>query len=110
MNAARRNLRESRRVSTLRSHLRSACVQVACLLWSVSSLIAQAPPAATTSNPARHAAAQSRRASPGKESTNAVVAAASAIQFENTIEQSKIKFKLKNSVSPQRYTFETDRK
>jgi enediyne biosynthesis protein E4 len=35
------------------------------------------------------------------------VAAASAIQFENTIEQSKIKFKLKNSVSPQRYTFET---
>jgi hypothetical protein len=69
--------------------------------------MAQAPPAATTSTPARPAAAQSRRASPGKESTNAVVAAASAIQFENTIERSKIKFKLKNSLSPQRYTFET---
>ncbi len=36
-----------------------------------------------------------------------MVQAASAIQFENVIEQSKIKFKLKNSVSPQRYTFET---
>ena len=107
MNAARRNLRESRRVSTLRSHLCSACVQAACLLWTVSSLIAQAPPAATTSNPARHATAQSRRASPGKDSTNAVVTAASAIQFENTIEGSKIQFKLKNSLSPQRYTFET---
>ena len=33
--------------------------------------------------------------------------AASAIQFENTIEGSKIQFKLKNSLSPQRYTFET---
>ncbi len=33
--------------------------------------------------------------------------AASAIQFENVIEPSKIKFKLKNSVSPQHYTFET---
>jgi enediyne biosynthesis protein E4 len=36
-----------------------------------------------------------------------VVPAASAIQFENSIEPSKIKFKLKNSLSPQRYTFET---
>ena len=32
---------------------------------------------------------------------------AAAIRFENVIEQSKIKFKLKNSVSPQHYTFET---
>ncbi len=32
---------------------------------------------------------------------------ASSIHFENTIEQSKIKFKLRNSISPQRYTFET---
>ena len=52
-------------------------------------------------------AAEPHRAAPGKASTNAVVPAASAIQFENIIEQSKIKFKLKNSVSPQRYTFET---
>ncbi len=33
--------------------------------------------------------------------------AASAIQFENVVERSKIKFKLKNSVSTKRYTFET---
>jgi hypothetical protein len=31
----------------------------------------------------------------------------SAIQFENAIQKSKIQFTLKNSVSPQRYTFET---
>ena len=107
MNAARRNLREPRRAGTLRSYLGSACVQGACLLWGLSSLMAQAPPPATTSNPAHHAVAQSRPAPPGKASTNAVVPAASAIQFENTIEQSNLKFKLQNSVSPQRYTFET---
>jgi hypothetical protein len=71
----------------------------------VSSLIAQAPPAATTSNPTRHA--QSRPAALGKSPKNAVEGAASAIQFENTIGPSKITFKLKNSVSPERYTFET---
>ena len=36
-----------------------------------------------------------------------MVPATSAVQFENILQHSKIKFKLKNSVSPQRYTFET---
>ncbi len=31
----------------------------------------------------------------------------SSIRFENTIQQSKVKFALKNSLSPKRYTFET---
>ena len=78
-----------------------------CLLWSVPSLPAQAPPATPFPRPAAHQAAQPRRAAPGKESANTVAPAASAIQFENVIERSKIKFKLKNSISPQRYTFET---
>jgi len=39
--------------------------------------------------------------------TKKVQPAASAIEFENVINQSKIKFKLRNSVSPRRYTFET---
>ncbi|MGB0040059.1 MAG: CRTAC1 family protein, partial [Terriglobales bacterium] len=56
---------------------------------------------------APHAATQPRRTTSGKESANAVVPGVAAIQFENVIEQSKIKFKLKNSVSPQHYTFET---
>jgi enediyne biosynthesis protein E4 len=43
----------------------------------------------------------------GRESAKAIASAAAAIQFENVIQQSKIKFTLKNSVSPQRYTFET---
>jgi hypothetical protein len=57
--------------------------------------------------PAPHQAAQPRRAASGKGSANTVAPSASTIQFENSIEQSKIKFKLKNSISPQRYTFET---
>jgi hypothetical protein len=78
-----------------------------CLLWSVPILSAQAPPAARFPAATSHQAAQPGRTAPGKKSANTVPPAASAIQFENVIEQSKIKFKLKNSVSPQRYTFET---
>jgi hypothetical protein len=78
-----------------------------CLLWIVLILPAQAPPAAPVPAAISTQAAQPRRAAPGKKSVNTVAPPASAIQFENVIEQSKIKFKLKNSVSPQRYTFET---
>ena len=78
-----------------------------CLLGSVPAVLAQTPPGTPVPVPAPHQAAQSRKAAPGKESASKVVPAASAIQFENVIEQSKIKFKLRNSVSPQRYTFET---
>jgi len=77
------------------------------LLGSFSTVLAQTPPATPVPAPARHQAAQSRKAASGKESGRKVVPAASAIQFENVIEQSKIKFKLRNSVSPQHYTFET---
>jgi hypothetical protein len=77
------------------------------LLGSVLRLPAQAPPADPVPTPTPHQAAQSRRAAPGKASANTVVPAASAIRFENLIDPSKIKFKLKNSVSPQRYTYET---
>jgi hypothetical protein len=75
-----------------------------CLLWSTPSFPAQGSPARTSVS---HQAAQPRRAVAGQKSANKGVPAASAIQFENVIEQSKIKFTLKNSVSPQRYTFET---
>jgi enediyne biosynthesis protein E4 len=79
-----------------------------CLLWSVPSLMAQSPPAGSVpGGVGDHQAAQLRRHAPGKESASTVVPAAAAIQFENVIEQSKIKFKFKNSVSPQHYTLET---
>jgi enediyne biosynthesis protein E4 len=78
-----------------------------CLLCSVPSLPAQAPSASPVPRPAPHQAAQPRRAASGKGSANTVAPSASTIQFENGIETSKIKFKLKNSISPQRYTFET---
>ncbi len=77
------------------------------LLCSIAGLSAQDPPAWPVPRPAPHQAAQPRRAASGKGSANTVAPSASTIQFENSIEQSKIKFKLKNSISPQRYTFET---
>ncbi len=49
------------------------------------------------------AAGKARRSATGK----ALPLRSAPIQFENAIEQSKIKFKLRNSISPQRYTFET---
>jgi len=78
-----------------------------CLLWSASSLLAQAPPMTPVPGPAPNETAQPRRVAPAKGSANKIAPAATAIQFENIIESSKIKFTLKNSVSPQRYTFET---
>ena len=78
-----------------------------CLLWCVPSLFAQAPPVTPVPGPTPHQAAQPHRTAPGKAPANTVPPAASAIEFENVIEQSNIKFKLRNSVSPQRYTFET---
>ena len=85
-----------------------------CLLWSVPGLGAQASAATLVSGPTLQAE-QPSRATPGKQSGNTAMPVSSAgknatIRFENVIESSKIKFKLKNSVSPQRYTFETDRK
>jgi hypothetical protein len=55
---------------------------------------------------AQKSTAQGQRVS-AKKTTESVVPAATAIQFENIIEQSKIKFTLKNSVSPQHYSIET---
>ena len=93
----------SRRIAT--RIILAASVTV-CFLWSVASLQAQAPPAPALGSASRQAA-QPGRAAAGKTSTNTPVVGASAIQFENVIGPSKINFKLKNSVSPQRYTLET---
>ena len=79
---------------------------IICLLF-VSKLVAQTPQAPSGGRTSPHQAAQPRRVVPGNESANKNVSGASTIQFENVREQSKIKFTLKNSVSPQRYTFET---
>ena len=82
------------------------------LLGGVSGLLAQTSPPGPVPVSAPKQGAESRRAASGKGPTSRVAPAASAvstaaIQFENVIEHSKIKFKLRNSVSPQRYTFET---
>ena len=63
-------------------------------------------PAFPVAATAPHQSAQPRGTAPSQKSAN-TLPAASPIQFENVIAPSKIKFTLKNSVSPQRYTFET---
>jgi hypothetical protein len=76
-----------------------------CLLWA-GPVHAQTPGAVSGTVPT--AAGQSRRTATGKALPLQSAPIQSApIQFENVIEQSKIKFKLRNSISPRRYTFET---
>ena len=77
--------------------------------YSVPGLLAQAPPAtqAAPAAPSAHHQTTPGQTTTSNQSTKTGVTGASAIQFENVIEQSKINFKLKNSVSPKRYTFET---
>jgi enediyne biosynthesis protein E4 len=95
---------ESRR-ATFRIFLPVPCVL--CLLCCNFGVSAQASQANSFQAPDPHPATQADRVSPSKNRTPKKVSASSAIQFENVIEQSKIKFTLKNSISPQRYTFET---
>jgi len=78
-----------------------------CIAWMIAMPAANAQTAGTTQGPAKDRASQQHRAPNPKASAGKVVPPAAAIQFENIIEQSKIRFTLKNSVSPQRYTFET---
>lgn len=68
---------------------------VVALLISAQAISAQ------TTRPSSHKSAR-----PDRHDAHAV-SSAPAVQFENTVQSSKIKFVLKNSVSQQRYTFET---
>jgi hypothetical protein len=77
-----------------------------CLLGGVPSGSAQVLPVFPFAATVPHQSVQPRGTAPSQKSAN-TLPAASTIQFENVIEPSNIKFTLKNSVSPQRYTFET---
>jgi len=71
------------------------------LLLSSTAISARTAAAGQTPQPNKHSSAQ--------RGAHAVHAASgsSEIRFENVIQLSKISFTLRNSVSPQRYTFET---
>src|SRR6478672_9259582 len=64
-----------------------------CLLSSVFNLHAQTPKATPTPQTSPQAV-ESRQGAVGKRSSGTVVQTAPVIQFENSVEQSKIKFKL----------------
>jgi len=78
-----------------------------CLLCGAPTLTAQAPAAFPIEGSTANRAAQQRRVPPGKETAAKGTQAPSPIQFENVLDASKIKFTLKNSVSPQHYSIET---
>jgi enediyne biosynthesis protein E4 len=70
-------------------------------------LIFNAPPlSAQTATSERHPAQPSNAAS-RTQSSHQLQSARGSIRFENVVQSSGIKFTLKNSVSPKRYTFET---
>jgi hypothetical protein len=75
------------------------CLVVASLLTAPSAFALQAslPPEG----------AKMQLAPSGKATTTAVPAPGSRISFEDLIERSGIRFQLKNSISPQRYSIET---
>ena len=75
-----------------------ACIAGALLIALGSAVFAQRQAGAGVSH--RHIPAR-------KSPPSATVQAAPAMEFENVIQSSNIKFILRNSVSPQRYTFET---
>jgi hypothetical protein len=80
---------------------RSVCLiglTILCLVWNSPTLAVQA----TAQSPVRHSTTH-----PSTSSKTAGTVGSGAIQFENVVEKSKIKFVLKNSISPKRYTFET---
>jgi enediyne biosynthesis protein E4 len=72
-----------------------------CFRWNVSTLYAQSQSAPRSQGTSPLRTGKLRKV----EETAAP--SGSAIKFENLIEASKIKFTLKNSISPKRYTFET---
>lgn len=82
-----------------------ASLLMLCIFWSSASPAAQAAAANQGPVSVPHQAGEARRGAARKSANT--VPAATAIQFENIITRSKINFKLKNSVSPQHYTFET---
>jgi enediyne biosynthesis protein E4 len=78
-----------------------ACLILVCVCWSLPAAIGII---AVSASAQREALSQPSATSKG---TKQVVRAEAAIQFENVLQASKINFTLRNSVSPQRYTFET---
>jgi hypothetical protein len=100
-----RSARSRRRFGKGRYRILAAQLTL-CFLLSVAGTLGQTSQIPVPQSTPRQAT-QAHQAVPSKEPARKAAPATSAIQFENVVEQSKVKFKLRNSVSPQRYTFET---
>ena len=96
-----------RRFEKSRRRVLAAALLALGPLCSVRGSLAQSVPTTSDGAFTPHQATQPRPATSGKATPKTPASVTSAIQFENVFSQSKIKFKLMNSVSPHRYTFET---
>jgi len=74
------------------------------LLWNLPTKAAQT---AAIHLPKEFSSARQSGAAASKRAASPQAPPLSPIQFENVMQSSKIKFALKNSISPKRYTFET---
>jgi enediyne biosynthesis protein E4 len=72
------------------------------LLSSTTALSAQERQTAAGHQPTQHCCAIQ-----GNRAADKAASASTNIKFENVIQRSKVRFALKNSISPKRYTFET---
>ena len=95
-------IRRSSVLTMLVALLFSCCAGLQC---NITALFAQT--IAQSQSSTAHQTAHSASATFGKQPEKRAVPPAPSIQFENVTKTSKINFILKNSVSPQRYTFET---
>ena len=90
----------SRRTVGLIAYAANCCLPVAASLFCATvSVVAQ--------QPAFPSASQHRQTVAARQPENTATPAASSIKFDNVIEASQIRFTLRNSVSPQRYSIET---
>jgi len=88
------------------SLLKSGCIPLKSRFLAILLITFMAQPSIAQSNSPDQVAHRPRTV-PVKPAAAKTVPPAAAIEFENTIKNSKINFALRNSMSPQRYTIET---
>src|ERR1700691_5384627 len=84
-----------------------ACAVATCHLGLVGILPPNDWNNATAQEPTTNTPAHRSKSLEGKGSVPKTVTGTSAIRFDNVIDRSRITFKLKNSVSPERFSIET---
>jgi enediyne biosynthesis protein E4 len=94
-------------VSRRSAEILAACIATLCLVRLVGILLPYDWANAAAQGPTTNAPVQRTGNPVGKGPVPNTVTGTLAIKFENVIDRSRIKFTLKNNVSPERYSIET---